>query len=170
MNPVAEVDSNRRFRCWNGINSLIDTIYGGIYGITLIRAVIDTNVLVAVLRSSSGASHEVLLAADRGEFEVALSVPLLAEYDDVCHRPGSGILIPASAINDVINRIAQFARQQTIHYLWRGILPDPKDDMVLEVAVAAGGTHLVTFNCKHLKQASEFGIAVVTPSEFLIHL
>ena len=124
---------------------------------------IDTNVLVAALRSSTGASHEVFLAADRGEFEVALSVPLLAEYDDVCHRAGSGILIPASAINDVINRIAQFARQQTIHYLWRGILPDPKDDMVLEVAVAAGATHLVTFNCKHLKQASEFGIAVVTP-------
>jgi putative PIN family toxin of toxin-antitoxin system len=108
--------------------------------------VIDTSVLVAALRSSTGASHEVLLAADRCEFEVALSVPLLAEYDDVCHRPGSGILIPASAINDVINRIAQFARQQTIHYLWRGILPDPKDDMVLEVAVAAGATHLVTFN------------------------
>ncbi|MFM8984069.1 MAG: putative toxin-antitoxin system toxin component, PIN family [Spartobacteria bacterium] len=57
--------------------------------------------------------------------------------------------------------------QQTIHYLWRGILSDPKDDMVLEVAVAAGVSHIITFNHKHLKQASEFGIAVVTPSEFL---
>jgi putative PIN family toxin of toxin-antitoxin system len=136
----------------------------------VIRAVIDTNVLVAALRSSTGASHEILLAADRGEFEVALSVPLLAEYDDVCHRPGSGIPIPAWAVDDVINRIAQLCRQQTIHYLWRGILPDPKDDMVLEVAVAAGASHIVTFNIKHLKQASEFGIAVVTPSEFLILL
>ena len=136
----------------------------------MIRAVIDTNVLVAALRSSTGASHEILLAADLGEFEVALSVPLLAEYDDVCHRPGSGISIPTSAVDDVINRIAQLSRQQTIHYLWRGILPDPKDDMVLEVAVAAGASHIVTFNIKHLKQASEFGIAVVTPSEFLILL
>jgi putative PIN family toxin of toxin-antitoxin system len=132
--------------------------------------VIDTNVLVAALRSSKGASHEILLAADLGEFEVALSVPLLAEYDDVCHRPESGIAIPTSAVDDVINRIAQLSRQQTIHYLWRGILPDPKDDMVLEVAVAAGASHIVTFNIKHLKQASEFGIAVVTPSEFLILL
>ena len=74
--------------------------------------------------------------ADRGEFEVALSVPLLAEYDDVCHRPNSGIPIPAWAVDDLINLIAQISRQQTIHYLWRGILPDPKDDMVLEVAVA----------------------------------
>ncbi len=67
----------------------------------------------------------------------------------------------------VINRIAKISRQQVIHYLWRGVLPDPKDDMVLEVAVAAGATHIVTFNLKHLKQASEFGISVVTPSEFL---
>jgi len=133
----------------------------------VIRAVIDTNVLVAALRSSTGASHEILLAADRGEFEVALSVPLLAEYEDVCHRPNSGIPIPAWAVDDLINRIAQISRQQTIHYLWRGILPDPKDDMVLEVAVAAGVSHIITFNHMHLKQASEFGIAVVTPSEFL---
>lgn len=92
---------------------------------------------------------------------------MLAEYDDVCHRPENAIPIPTSAVDDVINRIAQLSRQQTIHYLWRGILPDPKDDMVLEVAVAAGASHIVTFNRKHLKQASEFGIAVVTPSEFL---
>lgn len=133
----------------------------------MIRAVIDTNVLVAALRSSTGASHEILLAADWGDFEVALSVPLLAEYDDVCHRPDSGIPIPAWAVDNLINRIAQIPRQQTIHYLWRGILPDPKDDMVLEVAVGAGVSHIITFNHRHLKQASEFGIAVVTPSEFL---
>jgi putative PIN family toxin of toxin-antitoxin system len=133
----------------------------------VIRAVIDTNVLVAALRSSTGASHQILLAADRGEFEVALSVPLLAEYDDVCHRPNSGIPVPIWAVDDVINRIAQVSRQQTIHYLWRGILPDPKDDMVLEVAVAGSVSHIISFNYRHLKQASEFGIAVVTPSEFL---
>lgn len=136
----------------------------------MIRAVIDTSLLVAALRSSIGASHEILLAADRGEFEVALSVPLLAEYDDVCHRPESGILIPAWAMDDVINRIAQISRQQVVHFLWRGILPDPKDDMVLEVAVAAGVSHIITFNHRHLKQASEFGIDVVTPSEFLTKL
>lgn len=128
---------------------------------------IDTNVLVAALRSSTGASHEILLAADQGDFEVALSVPLLAEYDDVCHRPESGTLIPSNAVDDVINRIAQISQKQAIHYLWRGILPDPKDDMVLELAVAAGASHIVTFDYRHLKQASEFGIAVVTPSEFL---
>jgi len=148
-------------------HSFLDTTYGGIYGIKMILAVIDTNVLIAALRSSTGASHEILLAADRGDFEVALSVPLLAEYEEVCHRPDSMILIPPSAVDDVINRIAQISKQQVIYYLWRGILPDAKDDMVLEVAVAAGASHIITFNLKHLNQASEFGIASVKPSEFL---
>jgi predicted nucleic acid-binding protein len=64
--------------------------------------VIDINVLFAALRSSSGASHQILLAADRGDFEMALSVPLLAEYDDVLIRPTSGILIPRQAVEAII--------------------------------------------------------------------
>lgn len=133
----------------------------------MILAVIDTNVLIAALRSSSDASYQIISAADRGDFEVALSVPLLAEYDDVTSRPDIGIKISMSAVSDIINRIAQISRKQAIYYLWRNILPDPKDDMVLEVAVASGATHIITFNKKDLTPASEFGISVVQPSEFL---
>jgi predicted nucleic acid-binding protein len=71
--------------------------------------VLDTNVLVAALRSSSGASHQILMAADRGDFEVALSVPLLAEYDDVLVRPSSGFFIPRHAVEAIIGRIAQIS-------------------------------------------------------------
>ena len=133
----------------------------------MIRAVIDTNVLIAALYSSSGASYQILLAADRGVFEIALSVPLLAEYDDVSTRPGSGISIPASAIDAIVGRIAMVSHKQPIYYLWRPLLPDPKDDMVLEVAVASGATHIVTFNHKDLHPAKDFGIAVVKPAEFI---
>lgn len=133
----------------------------------MIRAVLDTNVLVAGLRSASGASYQIILAAERGNFEIALSVPLLTEYDDVTSRPGNGITLPPEAITDIINRLAMISHRQLIYYLWRPILPDPKDDMVLEVAIAAGVSHIITFNKKDLKPASEFGIAVVQPSEFL---
>jgi len=85
----------------------------------VLRAVLDTNVLVAALRSSSGASHQILLAADRGDFEVALSVPLLAEYDDVLVRPTSGINLPKKAVDAVIRRIAQVSHKQPIYFLWR---------------------------------------------------
>ncbi len=133
----------------------------------MIRAVIDTNVLVAALRSSSGASYQLLLAADRGDFEIALSVPLLAEYDDVCARPGLEIPIPPDAVESVVGRLAQIAHKQPIYYLWRSILPDPKDDMVLEVAIASGSSHIVTFNRKDFRPAPEFGISVKLPSEFI---
>lgn len=128
---------------------------------------IDTNVLIAALRSSSGASYQILMAADRGDFQMALSVPLLAEYDDVSSRPDMGITIPASAVDAIIRRIAQVAHKQEIYYLWRPLLPDPKDDMVLEVAVASGATHLVTFNRKDFRLAARFGITVLLPSDFI---
>lgn len=121
----------------------------------------------SALRSSSGASYQILLAADRGDFEIALSVPLLAEYDDVSSRPDSGISIPPQAVDSIISRIAQIARKQTIYYLWRPLVPDPKGDMVLELAIASGASHIVTFNRKDLAPASRFSISVVTPSHFL---
>ena len=133
----------------------------------MIQAVIDTNVLIAALRSSSGASYQILLAADRGDFQMALSVPLLAEYDDVSTRPDSGIAIPAAAVDAIIRRIAMVAHKQQIYFLWRPLLPDPKDDMVLELAIASGASHIVTFNRRDLRLASQFGIVVLPPSDFI---
>lgn len=39
--------------------------------------------------------------------------------------------------------------------------------MVLEVAIASGATHIVTFNRKDLRLASQFGITVLTPAAFI---
>ena len=49
------------------------------------------------------------------------------------------------------------SHKQPIYYLWRPIFPDPKDDMLLELAVASGATHLVSFNLKDLRPAAGFG-------------
>ena len=94
-------------------------------------------------------------------------MPLLAEYDDVSGRPDVGITIPSSAVDAIIGRIAQIAHKQPIYYLWRPILSDPKDDMVLELGIAAGASHIVTFNRRDFRPASKFGISVVQPSDFL---
>lgn len=107
------------------------------------------------------------MAADRGDFQMAISVPLLAEYDDVSSRPTTGITIPASDVDAIIRRIAQMAHKQQIHFLWRPILPDPKDDMLLEVAIASSATHIVTFNDKDLRLAARFGITVLSPAAFI---
>jgi len=54
-----------------------------------------------------------------------------------------------------------------IHYLWRPQLHDPKDDMILELAMAAQANAIVTFNKDHFKEASDFGIEVITPQALL---
>lgn len=78
-----------------------------------------------------------------------------------------GITIPASAVDAIIRRIAQMAHKQQIYFLWRPLLADPKDDMVLEVAIASGATHIVSFNDKDLRLAAQFGITVLPPAAFI---
>ena len=78
-----------------------------------------------------------------------------------------GITIPAFAVDAIIRRIAQVSHTQQIFFLWRPILPDPKDDMVLEVAIASGATHIITFNRKDLRLAAQFGITVLPPADFI---
>ena len=55
-------------------------------------------------------------------------------------------------------------------FRWRPFLPDPDDEMVLELAVACAATHLVTFNKRDFAGAETFGIVVLTPEEFLAEL
>jgi predicted nucleic acid-binding protein len=56
---------------------------------------------------------------------------------------------------------------QEIHFLWRPLLTDPKDDMVLELAVAAQASHIITFNAGDFRPAAAFGIRTASPAAFL---
>jgi predicted nucleic acid-binding protein len=107
------------------------------------RVVLNTNVLVAALRSNREASFRLLSEVDSGRFEVCLSVPLVLDY------------------------LCSVARRQSIFFLWRPQLRDPGDDMVLELAVAAGCRFIVTFNTRDFGPARSFSQRVLTPREFL---
>ena len=133
------------------------------------RIVVDTNVLVAALRSRQGASFRLLSQLRIRRFEVCVTVPLVMEYADVLGRPG---LVPLSAgqVDSVLDMLCREARQQAVHYLWRPQLRDPKDEMVLEAAVNARADFLVTHNGRDFASARFRGLAVVTPAAFLAHL
>ena len=47
----------------------------------------DTDVMVAALRSNTGASRQLLISALRKRFDLLLSVPLILEYEAVLKRP-----------------------------------------------------------------------------------
>ncbi len=88
----------------------------------MLRAVLDTNVLVAALKSAIGASHEILRLADLGVFQPVLSVSLITEYEEVLHRPETNIPLSSIQIDAILDRLCKIAINQKIHYLWRPFL------------------------------------------------
>ena len=132
------------------------------------QIVIDTNIFFAALYSRRGASHKLLSLINSSKFSVNVSVPLILEYEDVAKRNLDNISLSAQEVDDIIDYICVATNRQKIFYLWRPFLRDPKDDMVLELAVAARCNFIVTFNMGDFQGAEEeFGISVITPKEFL---
>ena len=132
--------------------------------------VLDTNVLVAGLRSHKGASHNILARLPDNEFRVLLSVPLLIEYEAVLKRPEqlSATGLEAADIDVVLDMIAASAKAVRLHYLWRPMFRDPSDDMVGELAVAGSANMLVTLNIRDFGPLTRsFGIPVLSPGDFV---
>ena len=132
------------------------------------KIVIDTNVLISALRSRDGASFVLLsLVGDSKAFDIYLSVALVLEYEDAAKRLVEKAQIAEDVIDAVIDYICEIGNEQQVFFLWRPFLRDPNDDMILELAVAAGCNFIVTHNKKDFKGIDDFGIQVVSPSEFL---
>jgi len=134
---------------------------------TIPQIVIDTNVLVAGLRSSRGASHLLLRLIDSGKFEVHISVPIVLEYESVTKRLVGETPLSEEDIESVIDYICKVGHHHKVYYLWRPFLKDPADDMVLELAVTAGCDCIVSYNKGDFEGVEEFGIEVLTAREFL---
>lgn len=131
------------------------------------QIVVDTNVLAAALRSRRGASYKLLRLVDSGKFAIHVSVPLVLEYEDVAKRLLAEIPLTEQDVDDILDYLCAIAGRQQIFYLWRPFLKDVKDDMVLELAVAAHCDFIVTYNKRDFQGSDRFGLRVVTPREFL---
>ena len=134
------------------------------------RLVLDTNVLVAAIRSRSGASFEVLSRVGTEEFELVVSVPLVLEYEDVMLRHVADTSLTGDDIRDIIDYICSVAIRQEIFFLWRPQLRDPGDDLVLELAVAAECDVIVTHNVRDFSGVERFGVRVLSPGLLLNEL
>ncbi|HEX8671388.1 MAG TPA: putative toxin-antitoxin system toxin component, PIN family [Longimicrobium sp.] len=129
--------------------------------------VLDTNVLVAGLRSRNGTSFLVLGLIADGRVRIHLSVPLVLEYEDVLLRSESGVPLSAADVGDLLDSLCASAVLHEIFYLWRPQLRDPQDDLVLELAVKAGCRFVVTHNQRDFVGCERFGIEALPPAEFL---
>ena len=133
-----------------------------------VRLVLDTDVIVAALRSPGGASAEILRQARRGRVMLLVSVPLAMEYEAVCseaeHRLAAGLT--EREVEIFLDALVAMAEPVKTHFLWRPQLRDPGDEMVLEAAVNGRANVLVTFNVRDFGPVpSHFGIALRVPRE-----
>ncbi|MEA3332488.1 MAG: putative toxin-antitoxin system toxin component, PIN family [Pseudomonadota bacterium] len=129
--------------------------------------VMDTNVLFAGLYSSAGASFQILRLLDAGKIKPVISTTLLFEYEDVLKREQSILKLSHKQVDIVLDNICALSKFQEIYFLWRPYLKAPKDDHVLEVAVASKTKTIITHNLKDFKEIEKFGINAITPGKYL---
>jgi uncharacterized protein len=135
----------------------------------MIRAVLDSSVLVSAFLTQSGTSHAVLSAAREGVFVLCLSREILEETRRSLREKVRTIrryyAYPDERVDQHIAALAEFASDlPELH-----VVPlDPKDDAIVATAVAARADYLVTGDKRHLLPLGEYeGIKIVTPRQFL---
>lgn len=127
----------------------------------------DTNVLFAGLYSANGASHQLLRLIDNGTIRPVVSTTLLFEYEDVLKRNCTELNISGKEIDIILDNLCALGDFQKLFFLWRPYLRDPKDDHVLEVAVASKVQIIVTHNPRDFKGIEKFGIQAIPPRNLL---
>jgi putative PIN family toxin of toxin-antitoxin system len=135
---------------------------------------LDTNVLIAALRSRRGASHALIRLVLQGKLPVVMHHKLLAEYRDVLSRPDiiDGLSFSWEEIEQIVAGMVVEAHEVKINYLWRPNLKDEGDNFVLEIAVAASPCTLVTHNLRDFRagELQFHEVWVKTPQQVLAEL
>jgi predicted nucleic acid-binding protein len=135
-----------------------------------VRIVLDTSVLIAAFRSSTGAAAENVRLALLGELTILMDYKLACEYRDVAlrveHLTISGkTREETSTLLDMLEAVAEPVLVVVRH---RPLSQDMNDDMVLDVALNGYADWVVTNNTRHFREAARrFHLGVLTPAELL---
>jgi putative PIN family toxin of toxin-antitoxin system len=135
-----------------------------------LETVLDTNVLIAALRSRRGASFDLLRLVGDQRWQLHLSTALLLEYEAVARREARHLWLHPNRIEDVLAFMAASGREHAISFRWRPFLNDPGDDFILELAVAAKAQYIVTHNLRNFVGIESFGLEAITPGQMLLKL
>ncbi len=133
----------------------------------------DTDTIVAAMRSPTGASAALLRAARSGSFVLPATAPLCLEYEDVCSRPEHVEAANFSPVDLTVflDAVVDLVEPVDVWFLWRPQLRDPGDELVLEAAVNGRADAIATFNRRDFRPAADrFGIDILLPAEAIRRL
>ena len=136
----------------------------------MLRAVLDTNVLLSALRSRHGASHELLRLLRARRWKLVLSNTVLTEYEEVLKREASPLGLTLPEIDRFLDALCLLAEQCHPSGAWVPLLADPDDEAFAHLAADMRADALTTFNVRHFIPARDRGIPVMTPAAFLAML
>jgi predicted nucleic acid-binding protein len=102
--------------------------------------------------------------------KIALSTPLILEYDEVLKRNHilAKLKMTASQIEDVIDLLVMLANKHLVYYRLRPNLLDENDNMLVECAFVSGSQYLITSNIKDFTRGELqiYPFTVITPGNF----
>jgi len=132
---------------------------------------LDTNIIYQALKSANGASYFILQQVRERNIQIALSVPLFQEYEDVLKRQKSlkDFGLGSEDIDKFLRFLAYVGKPYKTYFLFRPNLKDEKDNMIVELAITSQSEYLVTSNTKDFENSElTFDqLKIVTPSEFV---
>jgi predicted nucleic acid-binding protein len=106
----------------------------------------------------------------RSGFTPVVTVPLVIEYEKTLCEPRVRIPFSPEEVGRYLNYFCSVSDCRMVHFLWRPLLSDQKDDMVLEAAVNGQCPYIVTFNMDDFAGADRFGVEAIRPRDFLTRI
>ncbi|MEK7677847.1 MAG: putative toxin-antitoxin system toxin component, PIN family [Verrucomicrobiota bacterium] len=131
------------------------------------RAVMDTNVLYAGLRSRRGASFQILDALWQRKWTLVLSNTVLTEYEEILKRESLTLGLTFGHIHKTLDALCALAERHHLSGGWLPVLSDPDDEPLVHLSVEGRADHLISHNIRHLEPARKLGVNLLEPKEFL---
>lgn len=111
------------------------------------RVVFDTNIYIQAFLSSSGTSGKCFDLASSGKIDLFITKPILTEIADVINRPSVLSLLPDATSEQIevfVSSISEMAHLVEVPSDIFNLSRDPKDEIVIELAVGSEAEFIVT--------------------------
>lgn len=152
------------------VTSLVSILSDAIYNGTMLRVVLDTDVLVSAFISPAGASRQLVVDAIDKKFSLLLSTPLLLEYESVLRRPQHLDRAKATVddVTEILDALTGVCVPVIFDYNWRPTGAHADDELVIATAINGQADALATFNLKDMRAAgARFGFYARRPGPLL---